>query len=128
MGLPCRSCIGRCRTFSICRRVLGSSIVKSRHGLISTTWSEAKQPAAEIAVFFGGDVAIPLELTEADVSLQEFTRRHDDAYAEHPEWLSADDAPPTTFTNPQMAIRHRRPVRVCGSCCTPTTLDASMIW
>ena len=71
-------------------------------------------PSEAVAVYFGGDIMIPLEITETDTALQQLSRRHDSAYLDHPDWISGDEAPPSTITNPQVAIRHRHPVRVCG--------------
>jgi hypothetical protein len=75
---------------------------------------ELRLPGRSVAIYFGGDVAVPMALIEADRSLELLAVRHDSGNLQHPDWSSADDRPATTVANPTIAIGRDRPVRVSG--------------
>lgn len=70
--------------------------------------------AGDVAVFFGGDITVPMELVERDSTLREVGDRFDRAKSDGDEWISADDTPPTTVAAPLVAIMRRQPLQVCG--------------
>lgn len=71
-------------------------------------------PSDAVAMFVGGGIAVPMDIIEADSSIRDLGLRHDSAFAMRPEWVSADEAPPSVITGPQLAIHRQQPVRACG--------------
>lgn len=68
----------------------------------------------DIAVFFGGDITVPMELIERDDTLRDVGWRHDLAAGSDASWVSADDTPPSTIGAPLVTIMRRQPLQVCG--------------
>lgn len=70
----------------------------------------------DVAVFFGGDITVPLELVEQDDTLIEVGGRFDRAKGSDAEWTSADDTPPATVPAPLVTIA---PATPAGMRCRP---------
>ena len=70
--------------------------------------------AADVAVFFGGDITVPFELLERDDTLAEVGWRYDQGRLDHSDWVSADDSPASVVAAPTITIQKRQPLQVCG--------------
>jgi hypothetical protein len=75
---------------------------------------DIRLPHRAVAVYFGGDIAIPMNLIEADQALRLTDMHYSSAIGSHPEWVSADEALPHRVSGPTVAIWRNQLVQICG--------------
>jgi len=79
-----------------------------------TELDELRLPAEHVAVYFGGDLTVPIELLEHDNTLAEMGERQSNATPDATGHVDGDSAPPYVIPGPIISVARRQPVQICG--------------